>query len=83
MWVAPEARGLGLGRRLLHELEALAANHGSRVIRLDSNGALVQAIAMYRASGYQEVDAFNDEPYADHWFEKRLRSYRGRHGHHV
>jgi DNA-binding MarR family transcriptional regulator/GNAT superfamily N-acetyltransferase len=72
MWVAREARGIGLGRRLLRELEALAARHGSRVIRLDSNGALVEAIAMYRASGYREVDAFNDEPYADHWFEKRL-----------
>jgi DNA-binding MarR family transcriptional regulator/GNAT superfamily N-acetyltransferase len=80
MWVAPEARGIGLGRRLLRELETLTQNHGARVIRLDSNGALVEAIAMYRASGYQEIAAFNDEPYADHWFEKRLRSYRGRHG---
>jgi hypothetical protein len=26
-----------------------------------------------RASGYTEVDAFNDEPYAHHWFEKRVR----------
>jgi ribosomal protein S18 acetylase RimI-like enzyme len=80
MWVAPEARRIGLGRRLLRELETHAAGHGSGVIRLDSNGALGEAIAMYRASGYQEIAAFNDEPYADHWFEKRLRSYRGRHG---
>jgi DNA-binding MarR family transcriptional regulator/GNAT superfamily N-acetyltransferase len=79
MWVAAEARGMGLGRRLLRELEALATVHGSRVVRLDSNGALAEAIAMYRSSGYREVAAFNDEPYADYWFEKRLRSYRGRH----
>jgi hypothetical protein len=36
------------------------------------NRALSEAIALYRKSGYLEVDAFNDEPYAQHWFEKRL-----------
>ena len=64
MWVAPSARGLGLGRRLLTELEARAAASGSDVIRLETNGALTEAIAMYRSSGYREVPAFNDEPYA-------------------
>lgn len=73
MWVAPSARGLGVGRRLLGALEACAAEHGSRVVRLDTNRALVEAIAMYRSAGYREVAPFNDEPYADHWFEKRLR----------
>jgi len=34
--------------------------------------ALVEAIAMYRSAGYVEVAAFNDDPFADHWFEKRL-----------
>ncbi len=29
---------------------------------------------MYRNSGYLEVKSFNDEPYADHWFEKHLDS---------
>jgi len=73
LWVSPTARGLGLGRRLLAELEGLAAARGSKVIRLDTNTSLVEAIAMYRSSGYVEIDAFNDEPYAHHWFEKRLR----------
>ena len=72
MWVAPSARGLGLGRRLLTELEARAAASGSDVIRLETNGALTEAIAMYRSSGYREVAAFNDEPYAQLWFEKCL-----------
>src|SRR5215211_5003711 len=72
MWVAPSARGLGLGRRLLHELELLAADHGVRRIRLETNRSLTEAIALYRSSGYSEVAAFNDEPYAHHWFEKRL-----------
>jgi DNA-binding MarR family transcriptional regulator/GNAT superfamily N-acetyltransferase len=72
MWVAPAARGLGVGRRLLTALEQLAAEHGSHTIRLDTNGALTEAIAMYRSAGYREVPAFNAEPYADHWFEKPL-----------
>ena len=42
------------------------------VARLETNRALQEAIALYRASGYEEVAPFNDEPYAHHWFEKRL-----------
>jgi DNA-binding MarR family transcriptional regulator/GNAT superfamily N-acetyltransferase len=72
MWVAPSARGLGLGRRLLASLEAHAAAGGSRVLRLETNRTLVEAVGLYRASGYREVAPFNDEPYADHWFEKTL-----------
>ena len=72
MWIAPAARGLGLGRRLLGELERFAREAGAAVIRLETNQALKEAILLYRRSGYIEVDAFNDEPYAHHWFEKRL-----------
>jgi GNAT superfamily N-acetyltransferase len=72
MWISPAVRGQGVGRRLLEELERRAAEHGSHAIQLETNKALIEAIAMYRSSGYREVDAFNDEPYGDHWFEKRL-----------
>jgi DNA-binding MarR family transcriptional regulator/GNAT superfamily N-acetyltransferase len=72
MWVAESARGLGIGRRLLAELEARAAERGSRVVRMETNRALTEAIALYRSAGYAEVPAFNDEPFAHHWFEKRL-----------
>lgn len=72
MWVEPEARGLGLGRRILRELEQLARDGGAQVVRLETNRALSEAIALYRKSGYREVAAFNDEPYAHHWFEKRI-----------
>ena len=72
MWVAPAARGLGLGRRLLASLEAEAAASGARTVRLETNQTLVEAISLYRASGYREVAPFNDEPYAHHWFEKTL-----------
>jgi DNA-binding MarR family transcriptional regulator/GNAT superfamily N-acetyltransferase len=73
MWVTPPARGLGLGRRLLGELEAHARRHGATVVHLETNRALTEAIALYRSAGYDEVAPFNGEPYAHHWFEKRLR----------
>jgi len=72
MWIAPTARGLGIGRRLLGDLEAHAASHGAGTLRLETNRALTEAIGLYRAAGYREVAPFNDEPYAHHWFEKTL-----------
>jgi GNAT superfamily N-acetyltransferase len=72
MWVAPSARGLGIGRRLLADLEARAQAHGAHTVRLETNRALSEAIGLYRAAGYREVEPFDDEPYAHHWFEKQL-----------
>jgi DNA-binding MarR family transcriptional regulator len=72
MWVAESARGLGIGRRLLGELEELARERGATTTRLDTNRALVEAIAMYRSAGYGEIPAFNEEPFAHHWFQKAL-----------
>ena len=76
MWVSREARGIGLGRRLLAELESWARHAGAARVQLETNRALSEAIALYRASGYVEVPAFNAEPYAHHWFEKPLMSQR-------
>ena len=72
MWVAQSSRGLGIGRRILERLEALAGRRRIPVLRLETNKSLKEAQALYRACGYREVKAFNDEPYAHHWFEKRL-----------
>ena len=72
MWVAESARGLGIGRRLLDELEHHAAASGASGIRLETNKALTEAIALYRSAGYLEVSPFNNEAYAHHWFEKQL-----------
>ena len=72
MWVASSVRGLGVGRRLLEELERLALEQGSSTIRLETNKTLTEAIALYRSAGYREVAAFSDERYGDHWFEKYL-----------
>lgn len=73
MWVSPEVRGLGVGRRLLAELESVAIVRKVRTIRLDTNGTLAEALSLYRASGYSEIPRYNDNPYAQHWFEKTLR----------
>lgn len=73
MWIAPAVRGLGVGRRMLHELESLASKAAIRLVRLETNRTLKEAISLYRSSGYFEVEAFNAEPYAHHWFEKRLQ----------
>jgi DNA-binding MarR family transcriptional regulator/GNAT superfamily N-acetyltransferase len=72
MWVASSVRGLGIGRRLLGELERHAASAGAPAVRLDTNAALVEAISLYRSAGYREIEAYNAEPYADQWFEKQL-----------
>ena len=72
MWVAESARGLGIGRRLLSELEHHAADHGAGAVRLETNKTLAEAISLYRSAGYVEVAPFNDEPYAHHWFEKPI-----------
>jgi len=42
------------------------------VIHLETNRTLTEAIQLYRDCGYQEIEVFNDEPYAHHWLEKRL-----------
>jgi DNA-binding MarR family transcriptional regulator/GNAT superfamily N-acetyltransferase len=72
LWVAPSARGLGLAHRLMAAVETSARDLGIALLRLDTNRALPEAIAMYRKSGWTEIDRFNDDPYPDFFFEKRL-----------
>jgi DNA-binding MarR family transcriptional regulator/GNAT superfamily N-acetyltransferase len=74
MWVCRDARGLGVGRRILGKLEALAQELGVSTLRLETNRALEEAQALYRKCGYAEVAPFNEEPYAHHWFEKTQAS---------
>jgi len=72
MWVRADARGLGVGRRILETLETLARESGLSIVRLETNRVLKEAQALYRNAGYLEVERFNAEPYAHHWFEKRI-----------
>jgi len=72
MWTAPSSRGLGIGTRILGRLEQLAQERRLSLLRLETNRTLAEAQSLYRRNGYREVDPFNDEPYAHHWFEKAL-----------
>jgi DNA-binding MarR family transcriptional regulator len=72
MWVDGAHRGLGIGARILDALEERAAALGHHAVRLYTNRSLAEAKAMYRRRGYVEIPRYNDDPYADHWFEKRL-----------
>ncbi|MEU4689332.1 MarR family winged helix-turn-helix transcriptional regulator [Actinoplanes sp. NPDC023714] len=74
LWVAPEARGLGLGRLLLERLERGAAADGVTTVRLGTHTALTEAIALYRRSGYREAADYSDSPYNQLAFEKSLQS---------
>lgn len=72
LWIAPSARGLGLAKRLMAKIEDIARELGITTLRLDTNRALPEAIALYRNSGWAEIERFNDDPYPDFFFEKRL-----------
>lgn len=72
LWVSPGARGIGLARRLMTAVEDHARQLGIGVLRLDTNSALPEAVRLYRSSGWTEIARFNDDPYPDVFFEKRL-----------
>jgi len=73
MWTVSSTRRRGVARKVLHTLETIAREAGVITLRLETNRTLIEAQALYRKEGYLEVAAFNDEPYAHHWFEKNLR----------
>jgi len=72
MYVAPAYRGAGLGRCILARLDEIALEHGCRAVRLDTSDYLTPAVGLYRAAGYREVPAYNENPKADLWFERSL-----------
>ncbi|MGB0114351.1 MAG: GNAT family N-acetyltransferase [Ilumatobacteraceae bacterium] len=72
MWVHPSQRGRGIASRLLADLERRCGEMGNRVVRLDTNAVLTEAIGMYERAGYRTIERYNDNPYAERWFEKHL-----------
>lgn len=78
VFVAPAARGHGLGQRLMLQLEGLAQAEGVHTLRLNTRSDLIEARTLYAALGYVEVPAFNEGRYAEHWFAKDLRGITGR-----
>lgn len=72
MYVRPQARGLGVAARLLTAVEQHAQDLGFQAIRLDTRDDLVEARNLYAKYGFREIPAYNNGPYAEHWFEKKL-----------
>ena len=72
MYVAPRARGRGLGRRLLRELERGAAGLGCRTVRLDTMAVMAEAGALYHSAGYEPIADYNGNPLAAVWMERAL-----------
>ncbi|WBL81883.1 bifunctional helix-turn-helix transcriptional regulator/GNAT family N-acetyltransferase [Bradyrhizobium xenonodulans] len=72
LWVAPAARGLRLGQRLMDTAEDAGRELGIALLRLDTNSALAEAGQLYRKTGWREIPRFNDDPYPDLFFEKRI-----------
>ncbi len=72
LWIDASARGAGLSRRLMERMEDKARALSLTRLVLDTNRTLAEAQALYRRLGYQQIGRYNDNPYADHFFEKRL-----------
>jgi GNAT superfamily N-acetyltransferase len=76
MYVAPDARGRGLGPALLAALEELARDLGYAVARLDTGAEMGGVRRLYERAGYASVPDYNGNPYAGWWGEKRLARSR-------
>lgn len=70
VWTSPDARGQGVAGRIMDQLERIAGEEGMRAVRLDTNRTLTEAHAFYARRGYRAIDRYNDNIYADFWFEK-------------
>jgi GNAT superfamily N-acetyltransferase len=58
MYVVPEARGRGFGRRLLEELEAHARRLGYAALVLETGEQQGEALGLYRSSGYEPIPCY-------------------------
>ena len=56
MYLRPECRGQGAGRRLLEHALAAASELGFRRVELETNSRLVEAIRMYERYGFRPVE---------------------------
>lgn len=69
---ASRVAGAGIDSRLLRHLEPVALELGYETVRLDTNGTLTEAFALYERAGYRRIPRCNDNPYAQVWLEKSL-----------
>ena len=72
IYLGEAARGRGLGRRMLEELERHARALGYARVRLDTGDLQPEALGLFRSAGYLEIPDYNGNTWATHWMEKRL-----------
>ncbi len=75
VYIHPESRGLGLGRKLMAHIEAQMLAEGRSISRLETGVSQPEALGLYRALGYAERGPFGDYPAGDPFcvfMEKRL-----------
>ena len=77
VFVSRTARGRGVGLALFEAVEQRARERGYDALRLDTGGD--DALALFRAAGFEPIADYNGNPHARHWFRKQL-TRRGAHG---
>ena len=66
LYVRPEARGTGLGRRLLHHAMDAARHMGADSMYLDTLKSLTAAIRLYESEGFETIDAYPGSDIAEY-----------------
>lgn len=77
MWVNPNARGHGIAKKLIARLEQQVLDCNLNTVRLDTHHSLSEARNLYLKSGYTEIAPYNDNLYANNWYEKILKPVHG------
>lgn len=75
VFISPAARGLGLGRRIIAQLEAATTAAGLALMRLETGTLQPEALGLFVASGFAQRGPFGDYPTDDPYsvfMEKRL-----------
>ena len=72
IYLAAGARGRGIGRQLLEELERRARDLGYQRVLLTTGDAQPEALGLFQSAGYEEIAPFTDGAFTQHWMEKSL-----------
>lgn len=76
LYVKPQGRGTGLGKKLAEEIITIARQRGYMLMRLDTLETLTEAVSLYQRLGFRQVPPYYDNPLpgALYW-ELDLRNY--------